>query len=159
MKKSVLYLLLFALCLNVSAKDKDEFKYEVVPVAVGTEGTALIKVYSYARTQKKAIELGKKNAIHAILFKGVPGGNGVYAQPPIVKPDIKETNQKFFDDFFDKGDYLRYVTVSTDGIIDPHDMLRVGRQYKIGIIFVVNKNELRKYLESEHIIQSIGSMF
>ncbi len=159
MRKILLFLLMCVMSLNASAKDKNEFRYEVVPVAVGTEGTALIKVYSYAKSQKKAIELGKKNAVHAILFKGIPGGNGVYATPPMVKPAIQAANQDFFDQFFKNGDYLRFVTLSSDGLVDPEDMLRVGSDYKIGVIFAVSKNELRKYLEDNGIIQSLGNMF
>lgn len=160
-KKILLIILisLFTFDLSAKKKDSDEFRYEIVPMGVGTEGTALIKVYSYAKSQKKAIEVGKKNAVHGILFKGVPGGKGVYAQPPLVKPIEQETNKDFFDEFFESGEYLRFVTVSSEGIIDPKDMMRVGKNYKIGIVYTVSKNELRKYLEDNKIIKRLDSIF
>ncbi len=159
MMKIIISILLSFLTLNMSAKNKNEYRYEVIPIAVGTEGTALIKVYSYAKSQKKAIDLGKRNAVHALLFKGIPGGNGVYYTPPLVKPGEHELYVKFFDNFFESGDYLRFVTLSSDGIVDPEDMLRVGSEYKIGIVFAVSKNELRKYLEDNGIIKKLGDMF
>lgn len=154
-------MLVFALTLTIAsnAKDKDEFIYEVVSAGVGTEGTEIIKVYSYAKSQKKAIEIGKKNAVHAILFKGVPSSSGNYTKPALVKNADKEKNKDFFDNFFKSGQYLQYVTLSTDGVIDPSDMLRVGNQYKIGIIYVVNKNSLRTYLEEQGIVKGLNSMF
>ncbi len=163
MKKIVL-LSLLALILgsvNVSAKKKvvREFRYEIFPVGVGAQGSDLIKVFSYAKNEKDALELAKQNAIHGVLFKGIAGGNGVSAQPALVKPQEMENNKEWFDDFFDNGTFQRYVSLSSDGTVDPKDRMKVGKEYKIGIIVSVNKADLRKYLESEGIIKGLGSMF
>lgn len=156
MKKYIILTLLALLCYGVQAKDKDEFKYEVISAGVGSEGSELIKVFSYAKNQKKAIEIGKANAVHAVLFKGIPGSNGNYTKPAMVKMQEKANNEKFFDNFFKTGQYLQFVTVSNDGTIDPEDMLRVGGEYKIGIIYSVSKDNLRKYLIDNGIIKSLG---
>ncbi len=156
MKRYIMLALMALLCYGMQAKDKDEFRYEVVSAGVGTEGSELIKVFSYAKNQKKAIEIGKKNAVHAILFKGVPGSNGNYTKPAMVKPQDKTANKEFFDEFFKSGQYLQFVSVSNDGAIDPEDMLRVGGEYKIGIIYSVSKDNLRKYLTDNNIIKSLG---
>lgn len=156
MKQYIILALLALVCYGVQAKDKDEFKYEVVSAGVATEGSELIKVFSYAKNQKKAIEIGKANAVHAILFKGIPGSNGNYTKPAMVKMQEKTSNQNFFDNFFKSGQYLQFVTVSNDGTIDPEDMLRVGSEYKIGIIYSVSKDALRKYLVDSGIIKSLG---
>ena len=136
-----------------------EFRYEIVSMGVGVQGTDLIKVYSYAKNEKDAVELAKQNAIHGVLFKGVAGTKGTASQPPLVKPQEKENHQDFFDDFFEHGTYQRYVSLSSDGIVDPKDRMKVGKEYKIGIVVSVNKADLRKYLESEGIIKGLGSMF
>lgn len=156
MKQYIILALLAFVCYGVQAKDKDEFRYEVVSAGVASEGSELIKVFSYAKNQKKAIELGKANAVHAILFKGVPGSNGNYTKPAMVKTQEKINNQKFFENFFKSGQHLQFVTVSNDGAIDPEDMLRVGSEYKIGIIYCVSKDALRKYLVDNGIIKSLG---
>ena len=164
MKKTII-LSLFALAfcaVNVSAQKKKvsrEFRYEIVSMGTGSQGTDLIKVYSYAKNEKNAIELAKENAVHGVLFKGIAGSNGTYSQPALVKPQEKDNNQDFFDAFFDNGTYQRYVSLSSDGTVDPKDRMKVGKEYKIGIIVSVNKADLRKYLESEGIIRGLGSMF
>jgi len=162
MKKFFCLLLLFFMAANiviVAGGKKKEYRYEIVPVGVGSQGSLLIKVYSYAKNEKDAIELAKENAVHGVLFKGVVGGNGASAQPAIVKPEEKEKNQDFFDDFFKSGRYLQFVSLSSDGTVSPDDRLKVGNLYKIGIIVSVNKADLRKYLESEGVIKKFGSIF
>ena len=163
MKKNISIFLLFALAFSLAVhaggKKSKEYRYEIFPVGVGSQGTALIKVFSYARSEKEAIELAKENGVHGILFKGIVGGNGVSNQPPLVKPEEKEMNQDFFDKFFSSGAYLQYVSLSSDGTVSSGDRLKVGNLYKIGIIVSVNKSELRKYLESEGVIKKFGSIF
>ncbi|NHW17182.1 hypothetical protein HA071_25280, partial [Escherichia coli] len=78
--------------------------------------------------------------------------------PPIVSPAELESHKEFFDNFF-KGDYERFVNLSSDGNIPAKDRLRVGSKYKIGVTVSVNKNELRKYLENKGVIKKLGHLF
>ena len=89
MKKILLFslLALFVGTVSVSAQKKKaarEFRYEIVSMGTGSQGSALIKVYSYAKKEKDALELAKQNAVHGILFKGVAGTNGTASQPALV---------------------------------------------------------------------------
>lgn len=157
MKKCVYLVFVVLFSLNfISCASKAVYNYEVAPVSVGSQGSHLIKVYSYAKSQDKAMELGKKNAVHAVLFKGIPGGNGVSNQKPMVTPEQYATNKDFFDKFFEDGIFLRYVSLSNDGTISQQDRLKVGNMYKIGIVISVRKDDLRKYLENEGIIKKLG---
>lgn len=155
---SLLLLIAGAFTFSVEAKKKkkQEFNYEIAPVGVGTQGSALIKVFCYAKKVDQAIELAKPNAVHGILFKGVAGGNGVSPQPALVSPAEYEKNIEFFDAFFENGTYERFVSLSSDGTIPAKDRLKVGKLYKIGIIVSVNKADLRKYLEDAGIIKKLG---
>lgn len=155
---SMLLLLVGAFTFGVEAKKKkkQEFNYEIAPMGVGTQGSTLIKVFCYAKKVDKAIELAKPNAVHGVLFKGVAGGNGSSAQPPLVKPDEYEKNVEFFDAFFENGTYESFVSLSSDGTIPAKDRLKVGKLYKIGIIVSVNKDGLRKYLEDAGVIKKLG---
>ncbi len=145
--------------LFLSCAAQKDYGYEIIGQGVGSQGSALVKVYSYAKNYRKALEMGKRNAVDGVLFKGIVGGNGIAAQPAMVKPAEYEANRSFFKDFFDKGTYLRYVNVSSDGSVSAKDRLRVGNQYKIGIIVSVDKSGLRSYLESQGVIKSMGGMF
>ena len=105
-----------------------------------------------------ATKQAKHDGVHGILFKGIVGGNGCNSQPPIVSPAELDANKAFFDNFF-KGDYERFVNLSSDGNISAKDRLKIGNKYKIGVTLSVNKNELRKYLESQGVIKKLGHIF
>lgn len=160
MKKALLLTIVAVIfgVLNCSAQKKKktvhEFRYDV-----GAQGTDLIKVYSYTKNDKEVSDLAKINAVHAVLFKGIAATSGTEMQPALVKNREKENNAEFFDNFFENGTYNQYVTLSSDGVVNAKDRMKVGKEYKIGIIVSVNKHDLRKYLESEGIIKGLGSMF
>lgn len=157
MKKLFFPLVLLATTTLASCSSaKPDFSYEMVCQGVGTQGSNLLKVYSYAKNNDKAIEAAKKNAVHGILFKGIVGGNGCAAQPAIVKPNEQAANEVYFKNFFESGAYLRYVSLSNDGTISGKDRLKVGKYYKIGVIVSVNKHDLRKQLEADGIIRKLG---
>ena len=152
MKKTILILGLTALMLSLgSCATKNNFGYELNCLGVGSEGSNLIKVYSYASNYNKALNQAKHDAVHGILFKGIVGGNGCSNQPAIVKPQELAANQAFFDKFFKSGEYLRFVNISNDG------SLRVGNQYKIGVVVSVQKDALRKYLEQAGVIKRLDA--
>lgn len=156
---SILMMFVGVCTISAGKKEKKEYRYEIMPVGVGSQGSTLIKVFSYAKNEKAALELAKENAVHGVLFKGVAGGNGVAAQPALVKPEEKAAHEDFFENFFENGVYQRYVSLSSDGTASPDDRLKVGKLYKIGIIVSVNKADLRKYLETEGIIKKFGGIF
>ncbi len=161
LKKYLVVILMLLLGVSgVSAKDKKkEYRYEVAPVAVGAQGTYLIKVFSYAKTKKKALEIVKENAVHAVLFSGFTGGNGIATQKPLVNAKIKAENEEFFDKFFENKEYERFVNLSADATVKPGDMIKVGKLYKIGFVVSINKDGLREYLEDQGILKSLGGMF
>ncbi|HHU26356.1 MAG TPA: hypothetical protein GXZ56_07035 [Bacteroidales bacterium] len=165
MKKTVLLSCVLLVVLSCgsskqASKDTDAFRYEIVCEGVGTQGSNLIKVYSYSKKPVVAIESAKKNAVHGILFKGFTGANGCAAQRALVTPAVYEQNRSFFDNFFaDNGNYSRYVSLSSDGSIDSKDRLKVGKEYKIGVIVSVNTASLRRDLENAGIIKKLSSGF
>lgn len=140
----------------------NEWRYEIECAGVGVDGTYLIKVWSYSKKGKIAITQAKKNAIHGIIFKGISGGEqGCNSQKPLSRnPNLESEKSEFFATFFQEGGkYMKYVNESTDGAIDPADRMKVGNEYKIGVIVSVSKDELRKDLEAAGIIRSLSSGF
>ena len=143
-------------------KDTEHWRYELEVVNEGAQGTYLIKIWSYSRKPQVALEQAKKNAIHGIVFKGYTGAGRIKGQKPLVKdPSAELTHEAFFKELFaDNGKYMKYVQLTTDGAIAPGDIMKVGkREYKVGIVVAVSKDELRKYLEAEKIINSLSSGF
>ncbi|HOT14657.1 MAG TPA: hypothetical protein PK252_07830 [Bacteroidales bacterium] len=142
-------------------RDMEDYRYELECVGVGAQGTYLIKVWTYSKKPKVAIAQAKKNAIHGVIFKGFPGGGqGCTSQQPFATPADEDKNIDFFEKFFaDGGDYMRYVAESSDGSIGAEDRLKVGKEYKIGIVVSVQKDLLRKDLEKAGIIRALDSGF
>jgi hypothetical protein len=151
----------FAQAGKKADKDMKNWRYEIEGVAEGKEGTYVVKIWTYSKKPKIAIEQAKKNAVHAIVFQGFVGSGRVSGQPPLASsPGIEQEKADFFKSFFaDGGSYMKYISVSNDGSIDPDDMLNVGKEYKIGVVVSVRKEMLKKDLIAAGIIQSLNNGF
>ena len=69
-------------------------------------------------------------------------------------------NLEYFKEFFqDGGQYQRYIQFVNNGIPDAGDVIKVGKEYKVGAKVLVNKDALRKCMEDAGIIKGLGGMF
>jgi hypothetical protein len=157
------FLILSGATNQTSAKPKKQiWRYEIEPVSEGVQGTYLIKVWSYSKKSKLAIEQAKKNAVHGIIFRGLAGINGVAKKPALAgsNSNLEEEKKDFFDSFFaDNGKYMKFVNITNDGSIAAKDRLKVGKEYKLGVIVSVNVDALRQDLENAGIIKKLGAGF
>jgi hypothetical protein len=150
--------------LSIAQKKEDkrtiEWRYEIECAGIGADGTYLLKVFTYSNKKNLPMEQAKKNAVHAVLFKGFPGNNdtGCYTQKPIcTNPNIEFEKREFFDTFFaDGGKYMKYVFDSSDGNIDANDRMKVGKEFKVGILVSIAKDGLRKDMEAAGIIRGLS---
>jgi hypothetical protein len=142
-------------------KDTEAWRYEIEAVQTGTQGTYLIKVWSYSKSPNVAIEQAKKNAVHGIIFKGFAGTSTVSGQKPLSSNvNLEQEKSDFFKPFFDDGGkYLKFVSLSNDGSVAAEDRMKIGKEHKIGVIVSVNVSGLRKDLEAAGIIKSLGAGF
>ena len=166
MKKFLLYsMMLIALMLtscssskNVSSNVK---RYDVETLGVGTDGTYLIKVTDYFRTTDENVYLDglKKDAVHCVIYSGIPAGNGSMKQPALMTNDTRiEGNEEALNNFFEQKLYLNYINSvvnSSKTIIK----LKGSKDYKISIGISVNKDDLRKYLVDNEIIKPLDYLF
>lgn len=165
--KSILILLmLLAVSTTLYAKDDDtKYLYEIESykgqVAVA-DGYCLIKVWNYGKREKLTRDNCMRNAIHGILFKGyAASGDMAYDQgkKPLV-PEGYDAHKKYFDDFFNSGDYLQYVQLTNNGQLAAGDVVKIAKkQYKVGMVVQVNYDGLRKRLEKDKIIKSLDFLF
>ncbi len=139
-------------------KDTDEWRYELEAVGEGKEGTYVFKVWTYSKRAIVAIEQAKKNAVHGIIFKGYAGKDRIQGRPALSSdPNLVNTKADFFEPFFaDGGDYMKFVSNSGD---TAPERLKVGKEYKVGIITTVAVADLRRHLEAAGIIKGLGSGF
>lgn len=145
--------------VGIVRQEKINWEYEIEPVSVGTQGTYLIKVWSYSRNPELAIEQAKRNAVHGVIFKGFGGISGVPGQHPLAdSPNLEMEQAEFFRNFFaNGGKYMKFVNITNDGSVAAEDRLKIGKEYKIGVVVSVNVAGLRRDLEEAGIIRSLGS--
>jgi hypothetical protein len=107
------------------------------------------------------VEQAKKNAVHGVIFKGFASKDRVSGQKPLAaNAGIEQERKDYFEPFFaNGGKYQQFVSLSNNGAIAPGDRIKVGKEYKIGVVVSVNVAELRKELERTGIIQKLGSIF
>jgi hypothetical protein len=66
----------------------------------------------------------------------------------------KETEfYDFFSNFFNNGDYSKYVQV----VSDTRRVVKVGKQYKISAKVRVNSNALKEDLKKQGMLKDLGS--
>jgi hypothetical protein len=143
-------------------KETHQFRYELEAAGVGAQGTYQLKVWTYSKNADVAIEQAKKNAIHGVLFKGFQGKTGVITgqKPMISDASAESTRADYFKDFFkDGGKYQQFVSLVNNGAIATGDRIKVGKEYKIGVVVSINKDNLRKELENQGIIKKLGGIF
>ena len=169
MKKTALLVLVFLLTtagIFAQQKKADKataaWRYEIECAGIGNDGTYLIKVWSYSKNAKFAVSQAKKNAVHGVIFKGFSGGApGCVSQKALASdPNVEEEKNAYFESFFeDGGKYIKFVSESADGSIGADDRLKVGKEYKIGVLVSVSKDALKQELEAAGVIRGLSSGF
>jgi hypothetical protein len=156
----VLLALLFSSCATKKQLDleTEKFRYELECAGNGTQGTYLVKVWTYSRNAGRAAAQAKKNAVHGVIFKGIVGYNGCVSQRPLASnPGVELEHKDFFTFFFDdnKGEYMKYVSITSA----QQEILKVGKDYKVGVVVSVQKDALRRALENAGVIKGLNYGF
>ena len=162
----VLVVLLAISGLSLEAQTKKEKKvagyidmnYEVECLGTGTQGSQLMKVWGYGNNPDNAIIQAKRNAVHAVIFKGITAGQGCMKRPLVTDAGVEQAKADYFDLFFaPAGKYLNFVSLSGEGM---QDRIKVDRRtYKVSIIVSVMHTALRQELESAGIVKKLGAGF
>ena len=165
MKKILLSLLVVACCLPALAsirqkkadKDTKQFRYEIECAGNAIQGTYLVKVWTYSKHAGVAANQCRKNAVHGVIFKGYGGGQGCVSQRPLASdPGVETQFEEYFASFFaEGGEFQKYASV----IEGTTEITRLDREYKVGCVVSVRKDDLRKALEAAGVIKSLNSGF
>ena len=156
MKKIFFAFLSFIMFTGVlSAKDDfSNFNYELTRDGCPVSRDAnfvIFTVYSYTKKSKITSDIGKRNAIHGILFKGLPKTQYQGAEPALIKEGSYETYAADLDRFFADGEYLQFVEETNKGF---QDVVKISsKEYKVGITVKVNLKGLKQKMEKMGIIK------
>ncbi len=138
-------------------KDTQQYRYEIECAGNGIQGTYLVKVWSYSKKAAVAENQCRKNAVHGVIFKGYGGGDGCVAQRALCNtPGAETANETYFKSFFaDGGEFQKYASI----VGGTTETVKVGKEYKVGVVVSVRKDDLRKALEAAGIIRALNAGF
>lgn len=156
---------LFSTLSAQSAKKKAEeetiqWRYELqASVGQAQKGSAIVRVWTYSPKVQIATLQAGKNAVHGMLFVGVAPSNDHLRLPGvpaiITDPTIETKHEAYFEAFFaDGGPYQRYVSHMANGI--PDEVIKIGKEYKVGLNVTVQLDALRQRLIDDGIIADIA---
>lgn len=167
MKKTMYILLACLIAMPMVAQKKAKTRaaiftnpgnYSCQVIGVGTTGTKYFFVSGNGKGTEAAIWQAQMNAIHAVLFKEIPGTSTADPVPSIYGAAApKPEHEDFFDEFFaPNGLYLNFIANQGE---QPKgkDVVNMGKgYYQVKLNVQVNYDQLRKHLIEQKIIQGLG---
>lgn len=162
-----LFVLVVSILMSVSLSaqirsDVDNYyDYEATLIDVAQDGTKVMRITVVAKKVADGVELAKRSAVAACLFKGIEGSGQAERVPAIVSQGITAENEEFFNNFLalkDKkgngGEYLRFVTQTGNERSE-----KVKKGYKVSLDVQVSYNALRNYMVSQGKAKSLNFLF
>lgn len=129
-------------------------KQEIECLGVEGDGSQTLRVTGTGRNKADAVEQAKKDAVNAVIFKGIRGGlQGCDARPLINELNARDKYAEYFDIFFmDRGEYSYYATME-DRKLRSND-IQVNKNFcNYRITVRVLRSELRQRLREDGIIK------
>ncbi len=150
--------IVMTICIMQFSFVADNRNYQTECVTIETDAYVTIKIWDNKKGAKYNAEQARKDAIHAILYSGISGGNGCTTQPPILnKTEEQEQFKSIEKSFFSKnGKWSMFVR---SAIIETTLPTNLGNKNWKVFQVAISKNELRKYLEEQKIIKSLNNGF
>lgn len=151
--KNCLIILVLSLII-LSCKSQKEL-YNIECVNIENVGYVKLKLLDYVKPTKFNIEAASQYAIKAVLYSGYSSTN-CQTQKPLLKESADIDNFKRIEkDFLSKnGKWKTFVRNSLDVDNIKTEKITV-KEFEI----MVNKDQLRKYLEEQKIIKSLNIGF
>lgn len=125
-----------------------------VPTCLGVEldGSQTLRSWGKGNSKADAVEQAKKNAVYAVLFTGISGGE-CNTTPLVPEVNARERYSAYFNPFFkDGGEYKKYVKEENAGKATRLEA-KGSSISNYGIIVVVDREKLRNQLEKDGILK------
>lgn len=156
MKK--VFIILTVACLVCSCSQPPRLatyqKQEIECLGVEGDGSQTLRVTGTGRNKADAVEQAKKDAVSAVIFKGIRGGlQGCDSRPLINELDARDKYAEYFDIFFlDRGEYSRYCSME-DRKLRSNDIQTNNTFSNYRITVRVLRSELRARLREDGILK------
>ena len=132
-------------------------QYEVQYIGVGQDGTKVFTVTTTAKNATEGIEMAKRDAIAACLFRGITASEQTKATPAIVSYAVAEENITFFENFLalptkktPGGQYHRFINKTGQP-----KSVKNGKVFSISVDVQVLYDELLQYMQDKGYAQDI----
>lgn len=131
------------------------YSYEVECIGNQMDGVQVLKAWGSGSSMKMAIEAAKKEAIDALLFKGIRKGKSVCSMKPIiVKVNAKEVYADYFESFYGKrGLYKKFVKTTKQGFLKKSSTSSNDGNVSYSVTVYVDIKKLKRQLINDNILQ------
>ena len=152
-QKYFIMLLLLLFSFNNLYAMSFDVTYEMFGVGEGKAGYYLVEISAYVAKKKEiSREITKKCAVHGVLFKGYSGHKGYASKPALIRDsNLAEEKTSYFEALIEEK-YEIYTSMANEFM----KVVKVGKKYKVTTIVQVNVKQLRRDLERDKIIKTLG---
>jgi len=148
-------LMAFFSCKTQETSRGAQYTYEVSCLGTELDGSITVESYGLGKNYADASEQAMKNAVHAVVFKGIKiGVGGCNSSPLILTPRAQEKYEDYFAIFFaDKGPYKAFVSLKDETVKNKADRnVKDSKQAEQRMVVVrVERLKLKKQLEKDNI--------
>lgn len=119
----------------------------------GDASTLTLRCEGIGKDKYESIANAEKNAIEALLFRGIPDSQQKDPLVLVTESDAKKNNKKYFDQLLGDKRYKTFIISSIQTIEPQNDK---GRNKKNTVDVRINLRALRNDLEQEGVIRKFG---
>lgn len=90
--------------------------FDVTCLGTDLDGTQTLRAFGKGKDKKQAMEQARKNAVRAVIFKGITSGTGECNKRPLINEvNAEEKYETYFNKFFkDGGEYQKYTSLQDE---------------------------------------------
>lgn len=90
--------------------------FDVTCLGTDLDGSQTLRAFGKGKDKAQAIEQARKNALHAVIFKGITSGTGECNKRPLItEVNAEEKYETYFNKFFkDGGEYQRFTSLEDE---------------------------------------------
>lgn len=157
MKKQLFIIVLSSFVLTGCHTQQKAISYrefEVECLGVALDGSQTVRAWGFGKDTDAAVDKARKNALNAVLFKGITAGVAGCNQRPLV-PEVnaRERYEDYFDRFFQDGGAWESFVSGTDERMYGREEQRNSLGERAGVVVRVLRNELRIKLKEDGILK------
>jgi hypothetical protein len=128
--------------------------YEPECLGIAHDGSQTIRAWGFGKDDEEAVDKARKNALNAVLFKGITAGvEGCNQRPLVPEVNARERYEDYFDRFFrNGGEWEKFVTGDDERLYGREEQ-RNSLGERAGVVVRVLRNELRMKLKEDGILK------